>query len=178
MKIEKLWGGRFEELPSKEMVEFLSGRDVRGIPPCDERLIPYDLWGTRAHVLMLCRQGILLKQDGRKILKGLKTIEALHRKGTFHLDPSKEDVHTNIESFLIQKAGIDSGGKVHTGRSRNDQIALDMRLYLRDQALDFNEGLMGLIDVLLKRANEHRLTLMSGYTHYKRDMGTRCGPSL
>jgi argininosuccinate lyase len=178
MKVEKLWGSRFEEMPSQEIVDFLSGRDVKGNPPIDERLISYDLWGTRAHVLMLCRQGILLKQDGRKILKGLKTIEALHRKGTFHLDPSKEDVHTNIESFLIQKAGIESGGKVHTGRSRNDQIALDMRLYLRDRVLDFIEGLMGLIDVLLKRANEHRLTLMPGYTHYQRAMATTFGHLL
>ncbi len=61
MKIEKLWGGRFEELPPKEIVDFLSGRDVKGIPPCDERLIPYDLWGNRAHLLMLCRQGDCLQ---------------------------------------------------------------------------------------------------------------------
>jgi argininosuccinate lyase len=62
------------------MVDFLSGRDVRGIPPCDERLILYDLWGSQAHVLMLCRQGILPKQDGKKILKGLKEIEELYQK--------------------------------------------------------------------------------------------------
>jgi len=80
MKIDKLWGGRFEELPSKEMVDFLSGRDVKGIPPCDEQLIPYDLWGNRAHVLMLCHQDILSKRDGKKILKGLREIETLHQK--------------------------------------------------------------------------------------------------
>src|SRR5512136_2876346 len=100
MKVEKLWGGRFEELPPKEMIDFLSGRDVRGIPACDERLIPYDLWGNRAHVLMLCHQGILAKQDGKKLLKGLREIERLHQKGKFLLDASKEDVHSNIESFL------------------------------------------------------------------------------
>ena len=153
MKIEKLWGGRFEELPSKEMVEFLSGRDVRGIPPCDERLIPYDLWGDRAHILMLCRQGILLKRDGKRILKGLKEIETLHQKGSFRLDASKEDVHSNIESFLIERVGIESGGKVHTGRSRNDQIVLDMRLYLRGQVLEFVEGLVFLIMTLLQKAS-------------------------
>ena len=114
MKMGKLWGGRFEELPSKGMVEFLSGRDVRGIPPCDERLIPYDLWGDRAHILMLCRQGILSKQDGKRILKGLKEIETLRKKGSFRLDASKEDVHSNIESYLIERVGIESGGKVHT----------------------------------------------------------------
>jgi argininosuccinate lyase len=178
MKVEKLWGGRFEELPSKEMVDFLSGRDVKGIPPCDERLIPYDLWGNRAHVLMLCQQGILSKQDGKKILKGLKEIENLHQKGKFRLDASKEDVHSNIESYLIERLGIEYGGKVHTGRSRNDQIVLDMRLYLRDQALEFVEGLVFLMESLLQRAQEHRSTVMPGYTHHQHAVATTFGHLL
>jgi argininosuccinate lyase len=178
MKIEKLWGGRFEELPSQEMVDFLSGRDVKGIPPCDERLIPYDLWGNRAHVLMLCRQAILSKQDGKKILRGLREIETLHQKGKFRLDPSKEDVHSNIESYLIGLVGIESGGKVHTGRSRNDQIVLDMRLYLRDQALEFVEGLIFLMETLLQKAEEHRSTVMPGYTHHQHAVATTFGHLL
>ncbi|MBP1696202.1 MAG: argininosuccinate lyase, partial [Deltaproteobacteria bacterium] len=178
MKIEKLWGGRFEELPSKEMVEFLSGRDVRGIPPCDERLIRYDLWGDRAHILMLCRQGILSKQDGKRILKGLKEIEKLHQEGRFRLDASKEDVHSNIESYLIERVGIESGGKVHTGRSRNDQIVLDMRLYLRDQVLEFVEGLIFLIMAVLQKAEEHRSTVMPGYTHHQHAVPTTFGHLL
>ena len=172
MKIDRLWGGRFEELPSREMVDFLSGRDVKGIPPCDERLIPYDLWGDRAHVLMLCQEAILSKQDGKKILKGLSEIEMLYRKGKFGLDPSKEDVHSNIESYLIERVGIESGGRVHTGRSRNDQIVLDMRLYLRDQVLEFVEGLIVLIDSLLQKAEEHRSTIMPGYTHHQHAVAT------
>jgi len=178
MKIDKLWGGRFEELPSEEMVDFLSGRDVRGIPPRDEQLIPYDLWGNRAHVLMLCHQGILSKQDGKKILKGLRELESLHQKGKFKLNPSKEDVHSNIESFLIERVGIEYGGKVHTGRSRNDQIVLDMRLYLRDQVLEFIEGLVCLIETLLQRADEHRLTIMPGYTHHQHAVATTFGHLL
>jgi len=178
MKIDKLWGSRFEELPSQEMLEFLSGKDVRGVPPCDQRLIPYDLWGNRAHVLMLCRQGILSKQDGKRILRGLKEIEALHQKGKFVLDASKEDVHSNIESYLIERVGIESGGKVHTGRSRNDQIVLDMRLYLRDQALGFVEGLILLIVSLLKKAEEHRSTVMPGYTHHQHAVPTTFGHLL
>ncbi len=178
MKIEKLWGGRFEELPSKETVDFLSGRDVKGIPPCDERLIPYDLWGSRAHVLMLCRQGLLSRQDGRKILKGLKEVETLYRKGKFRLDPSKEDVHSNIESFVIGRIGIESGGKIHTGRSRNDQIVLDMRLYLRDQVLEFVEGLAHLIGILLQRGEGHRSVLMPGYTHHQHAVVTTFGHLL
>jgi len=178
MKIEKLWGGRFQELPSEEMVDFLSGRDVRGIPPCDERLISYDLWGNRAHVLMLCHRGILSKQDGKKILKGLREIELLHQKGRFGLDVSKEDVHSNIESFLIGRLGIESGGKVHTGRSRNDQIVLDMRLYLRDQSLEFVEGLIFLMEALHQKAEEHRLTIMPGYTHHQHAVATTFGHLL
>ena len=91
MKVEKLWGGRFEEMPSEEMVAFLSGRDVRGRPPCDERLIPYDLWGNRAHVLMLWRQGIVSCQDGKKILKTLRELERLYQNDKFRLDASKPD---------------------------------------------------------------------------------------
>jgi argininosuccinate lyase len=178
MKVERLWGGRFEELPSKEMVEFLSGRDVRDIPPCDERLIPYDLWGNRAHILMLCRQGILSKQDGKRILKGLREIETLHRKGRFRLDASKEDVHSNIESYLIERVGIESGGKIHTGRSRNDQIVLDMRLYLRDQVLEFVEGLIFLLMAVLQKAEEHSSTVMPGYTHHQHAVPTTLGHLL
>ena len=178
MKIEKLWGGRFEELPSKEMVDFLSGRDVKGIPPCDEKLIPYDLWGSRAHVLMLCQRGILSKLDGRKILKGLRALENLHQRGKFVLYPSREDVHSNIEGFLIERVGIEFGGKVHTGRSRNDQIVLDMRLYLRDQALDFIEGLLRLMESLLQRAEEHHSTVMPGYTHHQHAVATTFGHLL
>ena len=178
MKIEKLWGGRFEELPSKEMVDFLSWRDVKGIPPCDERLIPYDLWGNRAHILMLCRQRILTKQDGKKILKGLREIETLHQKGKFGLDALREDVHSNIESYLIERVGIESGGKVHTGRSRNDQIVLDMRLYLRDQVFGFIEGLIFLMEALLQRAEEHHSTVMPGYTHHQHAVVTTFGHLL
>jgi argininosuccinate lyase len=178
MKIDKLWGGRFEEMPSQEMVDFLSGRDVRSLPPCDERLIPYDLWGSRAHVLMLCHQGILSKRDGRKIVRGLREIESLYRKGKFKLDPSKEDVHSNIESYLIDRLGIDYGGKIHTGRSRNDQIALDMRLYLRDQVLELVEGLVHLMEALFHRAEEHNLTIMPGYTHHQHAVATTFGHLL
>ncbi len=178
MKVDKLWGGRFEELPTKEIVDFLSGRDVRGLPPCDERLIPYDLWGNRAHLVMLCEQGIISRQDAKKLLKGLRELESLFQKGMFKLDASKEDVHSNIESFLIDRVGMEYGGKIHTGRSRNDQIAVDMRLYLRDQAMEFIEGLIGLIESFLNKAGEHRLTVMPGYTHHQPAMATTFGHLL
>jgi len=177
-KVGKLWGGRFDTLPSQEIIDFLSGRDVRAVPACDERLIPYDLWGSRAHVVMLCRRRILSKQDGKKILSGLKDIQTLYEKGKFRLDPSKEDVHSNVESLLIERVGIESGGKVHTGRSRNDQICLDMRLYLRDQVVRSVTGLVDLMDVLLQRAREHAATVMPGYTHHQHAMVTTFGHLL
>ena len=177
-KIGKLWGGRFDRLPSQEIIDFLSGRDVRGLPPCDERLIPYDVWGSRAHALMLCHQGILSVQEAKKILRGLKEIETLCQNGKFKLDASKEDVHSNIESFLIRRAGIEAGGKIHTGRSRNDQIALDMRLYLRDQVIALATGLISLMDALLEKAQDHRATLMPGYTHHQHAMATTFGHLL
>jgi argininosuccinate lyase len=127
---------------------------------------------------MLCHQGILSRQDGRRILKGLRELGALHQKGKFRLDASKEDVHSNIESFLVERMGIESGGKVHTGRSRNDQIVLDMHLYLRDQALGFIEGLIFLMEALLQKADEHRLTIMPGYTHHQHAVTTTFGHLL
>ncbi len=178
MKIEKLWGGRFKELPPKEIIEFLSGRDVKGIPPCDERLISYDIWGNMAHALMLFKQGILSKKETAKIVKCLKEIESLYQNGKFRLDPLKEDVHTNVESFLIERLGIDFGGKIHTGRSRNDQIALDMRLYLRDEALEFINRIISIIEVLLQRAQEHIFTVMPGYTHHQHAVPTTFGHLL
>lgn len=178
MKIERLWGGRFKEIPPKEIIDFLSGRDIKGIPPSDQRLIPYDLWGNIAHVLMLLKQRILSKNDTIKILKGFREIELLYKKGEFILDPLKEDVHTNIESFLIDRLGIEHGGKVHAGRSRNDQIVLDMHLFLRDQILEFIELLTSLIEVLIKRAKEHSTTIMPGYTHHQHATPTTFGHLL
>lgn len=178
MKIEKLWGGRFKELPPNDVIEFLSGRDVKGIPPCDERLVSYDIWGSMAHVLMLFKQGILSKKDTTKIVKCLKEIESLYHQGKFKLDPLKEDVHTNIESFLIERLGIDFGGKIHTGRSRNDQIALDMRLYLRDEVLGFINSIISVIEILLQKAEEHAFTIMPGFTHHQHAMPTTFGHLL
>lgn len=178
LEVKKLWGGRFTEMPSEEMVAFLSGRDVRGLPPCDERLTPYDLWGTRAHVVMLCRQAVLRPSEGRRILKVLREIERDYERGRFPLDPSKEDVHSNIESRLIQRLGVDIGGKVHSGRSRNDQVALDLRLYLRDRVLEYIEKLSDLVAVLLEKARKESLTLMPGYTHHQRATVTTFGHLL
>jgi argininosuccinate lyase len=173
--MKRLWGKRFKKEPAALAEVFTSGRDVRGISPADERLIPYDLWGSRAHVLMLARQKILPKREARALIKGLKAIEASWKKEEFHLDPSQEDVHSNIESILIKKFGLEVGGRLHTARSRNDQVALDMRLYLRDCALDFAKELTSLGNTLCDRGRRHRDLILPGYTHHQPAQVTTLG---
>jgi argininosuccinate lyase len=178
MKIEKLWGARLEKETSPRILEFLSGRDVRGLPPCDEILIPYDIWGSKVHTIMLWKQGIISDKDAREILEGLKGIEARHHRGEFRLNAELEDVHSNVESDLIERFGVESAGKIHTARSRNDQIALDMRLYLRDQAVRFVGDLIALIKAIAALARKNVRTVMPGFTHYQHAMITTFGHML
>ena len=96
----------------------------------DEVLLPYDIWTNRAHCIMLERQGLIPKESLSKILTGLRQLEKLIDTGEFSLDPTKEDVHINVEAFIAEKQGTDAGGRMHIGRSRNDQSNCDMRLYL------------------------------------------------
>ena len=128
MKIDKLWGERFHRAPPERIIEFLSGRDVRGISASDEHLVEYDIWGNKAHAIMLWKQGIISEKDVKVILKGLREVESRFLGGKFSLDGSKEDVHSNVEAYLLERYGMESAGKLHTARSRNDQITLDMRL--------------------------------------------------
>ncbi len=175
MKTEKLWGARFSKPPSPLAEAFTSGRDVRGVSPADERLLPYDLWGSRAHVVMLYQQKIITRQEARALLRGLKEIEKIWEKGNFSLDPRKEDVHTNIESWLIEKYGVEIGGKLHTARSRNDQVALDMRLYLREAALSFINEILSLTQLLISQAQKHVALPFPGYTHHQPAQVTSLG---
>jgi len=175
MKTGKLWGPRFEKKPSALAEAFTSARDVRSKAPADERLIPYDLWGSRAHVIMLARRNILSLREARLLLKGLKEIEKLWRKGRFRLDPGKEDVHSNVESWLIAKYGMEIGGKLHTARSRNDQVALDMRLYLRDCALQFIAELLAVVHVLIDQGKKYKARPFPGYTHHQPAQVTTLG---
>jgi argininosuccinate lyase len=178
MEVKKLWGSRLKKDTPQRVIDFLSGRDVRGQLPCDEVLIPYDIWGSKAHTIMLWRRRIISEKDCRQILQGLKEIESLHGRGLFKLEAEREDVHSNIEGELIDRFGIESVGRLHTARSRNDQIALDMRLYLRDRTLEFVEGLAALIGAITTRAKKHVRTVMPGFTHYQHAMITTFGHML
>lgn len=166
-KVEKLWGSRFGKKTSALFESFTAGRDMKGALPADEKLISYDLWGNLAHVVMLAKQRIISRREARTLIQGLREIESSWLRGKFRLDPSKEDVHSAIESQLIEKYGVEVGGKIHTARSRNDQIALDLRLYLRDRAMEFISALVFLLATLLKKAQEDREKIFPGFTHHQ-----------
>ncbi|MEW5767047.1 MAG: argininosuccinate lyase [bacterium] len=178
MDITRLWGDAFDQQPAQETIEFMAGRDVTGLPPADENLIEVDLLGNRAHCLMLQQQGIVSSTEARIILDALAEIEGLYRSGKFKLDPAKEDVHSNIEAFLVKRCGLEIGGKIHTGRSRNDQVALDMRLYLRGELIKLSTSLTRFVRSLLTQARRQVNTIMPGYTHHQHAMLTTFGHLL
>jgi argininosuccinate lyase len=133
----------------------------------DRALVRYDLAGSVAHVEMLGRVGILTSAETQSLLRGLRQVAREVASGQFPWRPELEDVHTNVEVRLSEIVGS-AGGKLHTGRSRNDQVALDERLYLRCAIRDIASQLLGLQSTLLARAEETRTTPMPGYTHLQR----------
>jgi argininosuccinate lyase len=178
MKIDKLWGSRLQKNPAEGLLAFTVGRDMQPTPPYDERLLLYDLWGSRAHAIMLWKQKILSKKDVKALLKGLDEVENSCRNGTFTFDTTKEDVHSVIESYLIKHYGMEAAGKIHTGRSRNDQVVVDMRLYMRAELLEYVSLLLELIESLVEVAREHLDAIMPGYTHHQPAMITSFGHLL
>lgn len=172
---QQIWGNHLEQSPLQQNVLFCAGRDVQTIPMADEVLLPYDIWTNRAHSTMLQQQGIISKQQLQSILEGLQRLELLIDAGKFVLDPAKEDVHVNVEAFITEHYGIEVGGRMHTGRSRNDQATCDMRLYLRDAAFIWMNNVQSLLLALLDQAELHAETVMPGFTHYQPGMITTWG---
>ena len=158
---KKPWAGRFTKPTSKSVEKYTESISF------DRRLWKYDIEGSIAHARMLARQGIITKKESDRIVKGLKGIYKEIDEGRFVFREELEDIHMNIESALIEQIG-DTGGKLHTARSRNDQIALDIRLYLRAETYEIR----GLLRVLEKRladtAELHLGVIMPGYTHTQR----------
>ena len=171
----QIWGGHLAAPPDELMVRFTAGRDVTPLPMADAELLPFDLWTNRAHAIMLQRQGIISAELLAAILAALGDLERDAAAGRFALDPALEDVHVNVERYVSLRAGSDVGGRLHTGRSRNDQIACDMRLYLRAAVLELGESLAALVDTLLLSAQAHAETVMPGFTHYQPGMITTWG---
>ncbi|HSB51495.1 MAG TPA: argininosuccinate lyase [Dissulfurispiraceae bacterium] len=161
MSTKKPWAGRFSG-DTSEVVE----RYTESIS-FDKRLWRYDIQGSIAHARMLGRQGIISVEEAQKIVDGLEEIAAEIGHGRFEFHEALEDIHMHIESALIRRIG-EVGAKLHTARSRNDQVALDLRLYLRDEVV----GLCGLLEQLqlhlVARAEQHLGDIMPGYTHLQR----------
>ncbi|MDA8214772.1 MAG: argininosuccinate lyase [Nitrospiraceae bacterium] len=159
--MKKPWSGRFTEKTSEIVEKYTESISF------DKRLWRYDIEGSIAHAKMLAKQGIIPKKDADKIVKGLKEIYKEIESGRFKFREELEDIHMNIESALIKKIG-EIGGRLHTARSRNDQVALDIRLYLRAEAREIISLLKGLETVLADMAEKHLGIVMPGYTHLQR----------
>lgn len=153
-----MWGGRFGEGPAAIMAEINASVDF------DKRLAAQDLAGSRAHARMLADQGIITQADATSILKGLDQIEKEIADGSFTFKRELEDIHLNIESRLSDIIGP-TAGRLHTARSRNDQVATDFRLWVRDACGRAEHGLLALQRALLKQAKAHAETIMPGFTH-------------
>jgi argininosuccinate lyase len=157
----KLWGGRFTEATNELVEEFTSSIAY------DWRLYPYDIAGSIAHVMMLAKTGIVTKKEASRIVRGLEEILGEIANGTFSFTTELEDIHMNIESRLIEKIGL-VGGKLHTARSRNDQVALDIRMYLRDEISAIHDLLKSLQKVIVETADRNQDAILPGYTHMQR----------
>jgi len=155
---KKLWGGRFKESTNELVEEFTESVSY------DKRLAPFDIAGSVAHVKMLEKQGILKPEEAERIITGLNKILKEIEEGKFRWKKELEDVHMNIEKRLIEKIGP-VGGKLHTGRSRNDQVATDVRLYVRHEIEEVLKLLKRLRLAFLKQAEENLGVVMPGYTH-------------
>ncbi|RNB88900.1 argininosuccinate lyase [Brevibacillus nitrificans] len=156
----KLWGGRFRKEENRLMEDFNSSLHV------DKRMYFEDISGSIAHVNMLTQCGILTKEEGSKILEGLKAILRDIENASLRIEGNYEDIHSFVESNLTQRVG-DTGKKLHTARSRNDQVAVDIRLYAKRKAQEVVSVIEELQDSLQNKANENPV-IMPGYTHLQR----------
>ncbi|HFU3803532.1 TPA: argininosuccinate lyase [Streptococcus suis] len=158
MEAKKLWGGRFEASLEEWVEEF--GASIR----FDQKLAKYDIQGSLAHVQMLGVTGVISLEEAQSIQAGLEELLNDYEAGKLVFDIRNEDIHMNIESLLTEKIGS-VAGKLHTARSRNDQVATDMHLYLKDTLFQVVDKLTNLRQTLVNLAQEHIETVMPGYTH-------------
>jgi argininosuccinate lyase len=159
--VSTLWHGRFEGGPADELLAFTVSL------PFDQRLARDDLQGSRAHVRGLVRAGVLTLEEAQAVLEALDQVEAELSSGSFTFLPTDEDIHTAVERRVTELAGV-AGAKLHTGRSRNDQVATDLRLYTKRAIGAVVERILGLQQVLLDRAVAVGDAYLPGYTHLQR----------
>ncbi len=156
--MSKLWGGRFTQPTDKFVEEFTASIDF------DQRMYRYDIQGSKAHAEMLGRQDIITPAEAQEIIAGLDAILNDIEAGKIEFSVALEDIHMNVEARLIERIGA-VGGKLHTGRSRNDQVAVDIRLYLRDEIDTILTYLAKLEQALISQAENNLDVIMPGYTH-------------
>lgn len=168
---DKMWAGRF----SKEVDETVNA--FNSSISFDGRMYSHDIQGSIAHASMLGQCGIISKSDSEKIIDGLRGILTDINSGSLEMDMTAEDIHMFIEAELTKRLG-DVGKRLHTSRSRNDQVALDIRLYLRDEIKEIKTLLLKLTDVLCNMAQKHTETVMPGYTHLQRAQPITLGHHL
>ena len=169
--MEKLWAGKFHGQLDQAADDFNASIRV------DRRMAAQDIQGSLAHGAMLARQGILSQADGAAIAKGLESIAKDLESGRLQVDTGCEDIHTFIEAELTRRIG-DAGKRLHTARSRNDQVALDLRLTLRTDCSQLQAAIAKLIQVLCDKAEAYADTIMPGYTHMQRAQPITCGQHL
>ncbi len=157
----KMWAGRFKKEADSKVNDFNSSISFDG------RMFKQDILGSVAHATMLGEQGIIPKEDAKKIIKGLQGILSDLESGALNFDMEAEDIHMFVEAELTSRIG-DAGKRLHTARSRNDQVALDIRLYLRDEIEEIKTLIKALVRTLCKMAKENLETIMPGYTHLQR----------
>jgi argininosuccinate lyase len=167
----KLWGGRFEKSTDGMVDDFHSSITF------DQRLYRQDIAGSIAHATMLGEQGIIQKADAEAIVDGLNALLADIEEGKVSFALDAEDIHMNVETLLIQRIG-QAGKRLHTGRSRNDQVALDCRMYVKDAAREAVDLLSSLMAALLDTAEQHARTIMPGYTHMQKAQPITLGHHL
>lgn len=161
----KLWGGRFTKETNKLVESFNESLSF------DHRFYKQDIRGSIAHVKMLAKQNILTDDERDKIIEGLNSIEKDIESGVLKFDDDSEDIHSYVEAHLIERIG-DTGKKLHTGRSRNDQVALDMKLYVRDEIDELKDLLYELLSEVLRIMEENTTTYMPGFTHLQKAQPT------
>lgn len=157
----QLWGGRFTKETDKLVYNFNASISF------DKKMFRQDVEGSRAHVKMLAKQGILTDDEKNQILSGLDGIYDDVLNGKLEITDEYEDIHSFVEANLIERIG-EAGKKLHTGRSRNDQVALDMKLYTRDEICEINGLLKELLETLIKLMEENLVTYMPGFTHLQK----------
>ncbi len=159
--MDKMWAGRFVKALDKQADDFNSS--IR----FDARMYKQDICGSMAHAAMLASQKIIGESDAEAIIEGLASILSDIENGSLEIDENAEDIHMFVEAVLTERIG-DTGKKLHTARSRNDQVAVDIRLYLRDEAEEIISQIKTLLEAILSQAKQHKSTIMPGYTHLQR----------